>query len=103
MGFANDRKLEMLSKNKYHSERSSSVRSIQTIPWISKNIFEIKESKVSYFLIQSQICSRRIDLMRADTVYALFDNLVLLGNSQIAIYLNYCAQYILFSQKDFLF
>ena len=50
MGFADDRKLEMLSKNKTHSERSSSVKSIQSIPWISKNIFEIKEAKVSYFL-----------------------------------------------------
>lgn len=61
----------------------------------------MKEAKNNYFLIKNQLGSRRIDMMRADQEQSLRAELLLIGNSYIALKFKFMEHYMLFSQNKF--
>ena len=46
---------------------TQTVFAAEKVPWIEKTIFIVEEAKMSYFLIQQSLSSRKVDLMRLDT------------------------------------
>jgi hypothetical protein len=83
--FDHDRKQVILKQGRQFKKGHYSVVSLQQVPWMGKNIFEIHESKNYFFLIKNQLSSRRIDVMRLDTEQSQRQSQLLIGNSYIAI------------------
>lgn len=51
MGFADDRRVNNMKKNKSIDNIGATVLSASNIPWIARNIILVKEAEVSYFLV----------------------------------------------------
>lgn len=103
LGFEDDRKFSVLKHGALYTALHSEILSTQPIPWIGKNIFEVREGKNSYFLIQDQYASRRVDLMRIDTEVNLREDQKIIGNKFVAVKLRHTNQYLLFDQASLFF
>ena len=103
LGFDHDRIRDRIGLNASMTELRNTVFSITPVPWINKNIYEVKESKMSYFVIQQSVSTRKLDYMRIDSALSLRQDQLLLGNSYVAIALRYTQQYMLFRQRDHTF
>ena len=59
------------------------------MPWIGKHVYEVEEAGLNYFLLHNEFFSRKIKLMRYDIDKALIEDLILIGNSAVAMLLKH--------------
>ena len=87
LGFHHGRIKHNIANNKHRMNEQirNTVFAAERVPWIKKNIFEIKEAKMSYFLIQQSLSSRKVDFMRLDTEWNLREHQLIIGNHYVAI------------------
>ena len=97
LGFADDRKLTFLTEGRNDfKKKPCSVNSIMSIPWVGKNLYEVREAKNSFFLIQNQLGSRRIDLMKIEQEMSFREDQILIANKYIGIKFKFTDHYMLF-------
>ena len=104
IGFQHDRDYVMKKQNRsFYSYQSNAVLTVSSVPFCAMNFFQMQEGKNNFFMIQSVLGSRKIDLMRYDTERTLRESLTLIGNSFISIKLQNVSQHLLYSQESFQF
>lgn len=67
LGFRHAQVDDKLQRNKTSTRKiKQTVYRLQRVPWIHKNIFEVREGRMSYFVVQQTLSSRKVDFMRID-------------------------------------
>jgi hypothetical protein len=65
----------------------TNINSLAAVPWMSKNLFEVRDHKFNYFVVRDSIFTKKREVMMPDQLHRLSGNIqvIFIGSTYIAV------------------